>query len=275
METSDHSTAQNGKERSTSFQEDFPASLFPKLESEKEQTTTATSGQRCFGLYERYDPHGSLLRMFVGSLLCKTEWYSRQCVLTWKPMVMKFNRFVFQLVPLVLPTDEIDSGLLLTPTGVGIDSRSDEAMEKRQKYRNSIGRNTNPPGNLAEQLARGGVVDMRLLPTIRVSSANGASQAEVDAGNPKLRLETEIAMLPTPTTQEVEHPQAEIQKGRRRTKDGKDSHSLGLADRVAGVRGGHKLQPAFAAWMMGFPENWTELPYQNGVGNLSKPTEMP
>jgi hypothetical protein len=38
---------------------------------------------------------------------------------------------------------------------------------------------------------------------------------------------------PTPTTQEVEHPDATInQKGRRVSKDGKNSHSLGLADAV-------------------------------------------
>ena len=37
----------------------------------------------------------------------------------------------------------------------------------------------------------------------------------------------------TPTTQEVEHPNAELtESGRRKTKDGKDSHSLGLADQV-------------------------------------------
>jgi DNA (cytosine-5)-methyltransferase 1 len=39
--------------------------------------------------------------------------------------------------------------------------------------------------------------------------------------------------FPTPTTQETEHPQAELTKtGRRKTKDGKNSHSLNLADTV-------------------------------------------
>jgi hypothetical protein len=38
-------------------------------------------------------------------------------------------------------------------------------------------------------------------------------------------------MYPTPTTQEVEHPNMVLnEKGRRLTKDGKDSHSLNLAD---------------------------------------------
>ena len=38
---------------------------------------------------------------------------------------------------------------------------------------------------------------------------------------------------PTPTTQEIEHPNAELtHTGRRLSKDGKSSHSLGLADTV-------------------------------------------
>ncbi len=40
-------------------------------------------------------------------------------------------------------------------------------------------------------------------------------------------------MWPTPTTQEIEHPDAEITAtGRRKSKDGKSSHSLNLADQV-------------------------------------------
>ena len=46
--------------------------------------------------------------------------------------------------------------------------------------------------------------------------------------------ETEFgSLLPTPTTQEIEHPNMKLTKrGRRLTKDGKDSHSLNLADTV-------------------------------------------
>jgi len=40
-------------------------------------------------------------------------------------------------------------------------------------------------------------------------------------------------MWPTPTTQEIEHPQAELtENGRRKSKDGNSSHSLNLADSV-------------------------------------------
>ena len=40
----------------------------------------------------------------------------------------------------------------ITPTATNIDTRSEEAMEKRKKFRTSIGRKTTPPGNLAEQV---------------------------------------------------------------------------------------------------------------------------
>jgi hypothetical protein len=43
----------------------------------------------------------------------------------------------------------------------------------------------------------------------------------------------ESSLWPTPTTQEVKHPQAELtETGRRKSKNGKTSHSLGLADAV-------------------------------------------
>ena len=100
------------------------------------------------------------------------------------------------------------------------------------------------------------------------------------------------AMWPTPTTQEVEHPDAILnEKGRRVSKDGKNSHSLGLADAVQiwrtptvddsknvnpkdnrylglvaqvnsmtteGTNGG-KLNPMWVEWLMGFPLGWTDL----------------
>jgi hypothetical protein len=76
-------------------------------------------------------------------------------------------------------------------------------------------------------------------------------------------LQTKIAMLPTPTVNEVEHKDMVITKtGRRATKDGKDSHSIGLTDTI-GTNRGLKLQPAFVEWMMGFPHGWTDLNCQN------------
>ena len=108
-------------------------------------------------------------------------------------------------------------------------------------------------------------------------------------------------MWPTPTTQEVEHPDMDVtDTGRRMTKNGKDSHSIGLADQVhtwptpaacsreGVVSGGHSglaggsgnrqklykmlgkeedkkmgsqaLNPDWVEWLMGFPIGWTTVP---------------
>ena len=102
-------------------------------------------------------------------------------------------------------------------------------------------------------------------------------------------------LWPTPTTQEIEHPNATITpNGRRLTKDGKTSHSLNLADSVqlwptpaasdnrdrgnlstpairrrmekgkqvnlsmmVSEKSG-RLNPAWVGWLMGFPEGWTD-----------------
>jgi len=121
----------------------------------------------------------------------------------------------------------------------------------------------------------------------------------------QLRLQDQVRhpklfpqMFPTPTGQETEHPHAELtETGRRKTKDGKDSHSLNLADTVkmfptpaahegrlgyqrrdTGKKGTQKslttivvdeeggrkqttgqLNPTWVEWLMGYPIGWTDL----------------
>ena len=112
----------------------------------------------------------------------------------------------------------------------------------------------------------------------------------------------EFGLWPTPTTQEIEHPDMQLSRtGRRLTKDKKNSHSLNLADsvkmwptpRAAEWKGtgplgskSHKhrlaksyldatvqeaeqitgqLNPAWVEWLMGYEIGHTDL----------KPSEMP
>jgi hypothetical protein len=60
------------------------------------------------------------------------------------------------------------------------------------------------------------------------------AEAEAILGKSVWAAQGAIPMMwPTPTTQEVEHPQAELtETGRRKSKNGNTSHSLGLADAV-------------------------------------------
>jgi hypothetical protein len=101
--------------------------------------------------------------------------------------------------------------------------------------------------------------------------------------------ETASLLWPTPTTQEVEHNNAQLTAtGRRKSKDGTTSHSLGLADavqmwptptvddskNVTRTSGAYqslvrsvqesstisgKLNPTWVEWLMGFPIGWTDL----------------
>jgi hypothetical protein len=110
-----------------------------------------------------------------------------------------------------------------------------------------------------------------------------------------VNLSAFLKMCPTPTTQEIEHSEIEAtETGRRKTKDGKNSHSIGLADTVRilatprasdwkgaskqtlkkgrnpmtnscmdavgnGIGTGLKLQPSFVEWLMGYPIGWTDI----------------
>jgi hypothetical protein len=46
-----------------------------------------------------------------------------------------------------------------------------------------------------------------------------------------------------------------------------------IAKELAGTTS--QLNPRFVLEMMGFPPNWTELPFLNGETSQSKPLEMP
>ena len=92
---------------------------------------------------------------------------------------------------------------------------------------------------------------------------------------------------PTPTTQEVENPNAVWNENGRRIAENGNSHSMNLADAVkmwptpqardykgasgkflktgipedlpAAVSAGGKLNPTWVEWLMGFPLGWTDL----------------
>jgi len=97
-------------------------------------------------------------------------------------------------------------------------------------------------------------------PTVRVSSANGASQKELSEGNPKRRLETEVLLWPTPTAHEA---RLGYQDRSDPTKKGTQESLTTVVVNRAGGRSeclGH-LAPEFCEWLMGVPTGWTELDF--------------
>jgi hypothetical protein len=70
-------------------------------------------------------------------------------------------------------------------------------------------------------------------------------------------------MLPTPTKSDYQT--------RWRMPNWKGDDLVSEVNHILGTRS--QLNPRFVAEMMGFPHNWTELPFQNGERNPSKDME--
>jgi hypothetical protein len=86
-------------------------------------------------------------------------------------------------------------------------------------------------------------------------------------------LRTDIAMLPTATTRDW--------KGARKPETyqaiGRNPATNDLEGAIqSGTKTGLKLQPNFVEWMMGYPQNWTDLNFQNQniESNDSKRSEI-
>ena len=92
-----------------------PASPSASQETSLAKTTTASSGIKLLGPYEKYSPLGQSLKTRLAFLLCSEEWYSNGYALQWKTKVTKSKRLIFQLRPKALTTDGTDFGLLPTP----------------------------------------------------------------------------------------------------------------------------------------------------------------
>jgi hypothetical protein len=135
----------------TSSQEDIHANHSRLQENKKVLKIRDTFGQSILDLSKNVGRLGLLEKMLVDTLNSVSTPLSR----TWKVKITPSDHLVFQLRASAPTTKEKESGLWLTPSATTISTRSKESMEKRKKYRESIGRTTVPPGNLAEQIQYG------------------------------------------------------------------------------------------------------------------------
>jgi len=244
------------EEKLTSSQVEYPVSQHRQQAKEKEQATIAGSGQTLLESFEKSNQLSPCLRTCVASLLLSKAWFSTKCVLTWKQMNTKSNRFVFQLAPSKLPIKERGSGLLPTPRV----SETEGAPVKNAELRNGSWSRENRKG------VRFGVKvkDVLASPMLPTPRAGNPGSRPNKKGGKILAEEVKKVMLPTPNARDT--------RGKSIKRDRMPDIIHGY-DR--GVDTGLKLQPSFVAWMMGFPLNWTELPFQSGEKNPSKPSAMP
>ena len=255
----------------------FPVNHSARPENAKEQTTAVISGRRLSALYAKYSP----LTWLAKTLLVCYPWtagvYSSRYALRWKVKATPFNRLLFQLAASERRTAGTGCGLSLLKTHTA-------NLMEGCKPKGTPG----STGTLAQQFAHG------LLPTPRRQMANGAGkhgtggpdlqtvvsllptpQANVDGRGAKpdwtwhgtywrkpngKKVQSNVRhcleMLPTPTAADEKKIRNLDTKGRQH--DLKKRH-LPAVLAEHGRNNGLKLQPAFAEWMMGFPEGWTEL----------------
>lgn len=256
METSKNSTRQLTLEELISSQEDFPVNPTPSQESEWARKTNATCGPRCVESFGKFSRVGSWAKTFAALLVGMEGWYSTRCKLTWKLKGTKSHRLFFQLVPSVHHTEGIEFGLLLTPTTREEVMDQEKFKARMEKYDNG----TTVP-NLATQV-------VGMLPTPTAYDYNTPRSQEAwdkakekygDALQNPLKQMASFNMLPTPKCQE------------ERGNASKDRGKFNLTDEVARVwkppGKSSQLSPLFVEEMMGFPKNWTALPFQSGEEN--------
>ena len=253
MKTSKKQTLQNTEDRLTLFLVDSLANHTVTLGSEEARKMTVTSGQRCAELFGRYNHVSLWAKMLLGCLVGTTEWYSTKLLLTWKMKDMRHKRFLFQLVPRMPHTEEIEFSLLPTPMAQNRETTLDKTLERKEKY-----------GGEKRAMYLENYAVMELLPTPRVKGHGNSHQRIEDGKIDDLTTMAKRGMLPTPRQRDW--------KGCERYRN--DIPSF-IEDKLKIIGKTSQLNPLFVAEMMGFPPNWTVLPFQRGETNQLRDTEMP
>ena len=227
-------------------------------DSEKERKITAISGRRCSVQYERYDQLGLLVKMLLES----SRWFSPAMRLKWKIKALcsekvtekeyckgknmsqkqfaeilnvkdiQSSRLLFRLVLSERPTEGTGCGLWPTPMSTEI------RHQRRVQELKAAGGNTFH------------------------SRANGETRP-----NGLMDFIEFHGMLLTPSASDGMRANFTMESLKRHNK--KNAENSNLSEQIAHkVNGGtFQLNPRFVAEMMGFPPDWTELPFLNGDKN--------
>ena len=270
MQTSRRQISLFTEDESTLSPEDSHASPTQAQASDLEQKMTATSGLKCLDAFGRFSRNGSWAKTFSALLIGIEGWYSKRCRLTWKLKGTKSNRLYFQLVQSTLHTSDKEFGLLLTPTSVMTDEPPEKMRERAERngYKNGT-----KYGSLLSQVKYSG-----MLPTPTTDSATNRKENYKQGGTP---LSVAVnKMLPTPATRDANNAEYPDKYAKRKEYQKSKGVNLEYPLRQFAMDCNptgktSQLNPQFVEEMMGFPENWTASPFQNGATNQSKPTGTP
>jgi len=131
--TSKQLTFQFTVDKLTSSPEDSHANRTQPQENDLEKKMTDTSGRSCLRQFEAFNHDGSWAKTFADLLIGRTAWSSKRCRLTWKLKGTKYKRLYFLLLASARPTEETESGLLLTPTTVMTDETPEKMRERAER----------------------------------------------------------------------------------------------------------------------------------------------
>ena len=275
----------------------------PQQENDLVRRMRDTSGQRCLERFGRFSHVGSWAKTFSDLLIGQEGWFSTRCKLTWRLKGTKYNRMFFQLYPSTLPTAGIESSLWPTPraqepgmTSEGYGACLNDVIHGRKMNYllpnpttqeptseceiNENGRRLTTNGKDSHSLNIGRMAAMGMLPTPTCMDATNATatmkSTQVKEGSMHsvtLTRAMAMGMLPTPTSQDQKHSTTKSQSWEKRIEQ---KH---LAETVLNPyiqeNGGtpSHLSPQFVLEMMGFPTDWTLLPFLSGETNPSKQEE--
>jgi hypothetical protein len=168
-------------------------------------------------------------------------------------------------VPSVRHTEETEFGLL--PTIIAQDGNMGTSEKVKERVANK---------QSALTITR--MASWNLLPTPTTFDSTNSSatmkSTQVKEGSMHSMTLTRMldkGMLPTPTAQLIKHSHKKDYWDKRIAANRQQDLSM-IIHGYSGMNS--QLNPRFVAEMMGFPPNWTELPFQNGGQNPSKDMEM-
>jgi hypothetical protein len=161
----------------------------------------------------------------------------------------------FQLQASTLPTEEIESGLLLTPTSVMTDEPPQKMRERAERngYKNGT-----QYGSLLSQVKYSGMLPTPTAGEHKHGKTDKYWQNRIEKGRQEdLSMQAYKGMLPTPTTDSASNR-------KNKYKQGGTPLSVAIQPMIEEDGKTSQLNPQFVEEMMGFPENWTVSPFQSG-----------
>ena len=255
MKTSKPLTHQTTLDELIFSQVDSPANLSQMQDLEKERKMTATYGRRCLESFGKFPRATLWAKTFAAYLIGQGDWYSSKCALIWKMKATKSHRIYFQLRVKTHPTEGIEFGLLPTVTSQVRERTLEECQDRQKKY-----------GGEKRALYLDHFAAMGMLPTPRAVEVPEKDSAKLSKDGKKvtrdsgqtfttnLSTRAKFGMLPTPLASEG-----------GKMSGGPTENQMSLSKMARQQTGKtSQLNPLFVEEMMGFPKNWTVLPFQSG-----------